>query len=58
MIILWQSIRMSWNSVDLRRKYTVWTQDGPKRLIIGPHLIIRPSLSTSVRKIFHIHQMD
>ena len=37
--ILWHSVHMSWNSVDFRRKYTRWTQDGPKRLWISPRII-------------------
>ena len=34
--ILWQSIQLIWNYVDLRRKYTRRTQGGQKRPIIRP----------------------
>ena len=44
MRILWHSVRISWKSVYLRRKYTGWTQDITKRFIIGPRLIICPNL--------------
>ena len=40
MIIFWQSVRMSWKSVDLRRKYTQRTQDREKCPAIGPRLVI------------------
>ena len=36
MKILWHSVRLTWNSVDLHRKYTRQTQDGWKRPIIRP----------------------
>ena len=41
----WHSIRMSWSSVELRRKYTQRTQDTQKDLWIGPR-IGRPIFST------------
>ena len=37
--IIWHSIRMLWNSVDLRRKYTQQIQDGPNRLCICPQSV-------------------
>ena len=46
MIIIWHSVWMSWDSVDLCRKYTRRTQDGPKRLVIGPRILIRYTLPT------------
>ena len=36
--ILWHSVHMSWNYVDLRIKYTRRTQDWQKHLWIGPHI--------------------
>ena len=46
MIIIWHSVWMSWYSVDLCRKYTRRTQDVPKRLVIGPRILIRYTLPT------------
>ena len=40
--ILWHSVCLTWNSVDLRRKYTRRTQDGRKR----PIQCLRPVLCT------------
>ena len=36
--ILWHSVRMSWNSVDLCRKYTWYIQYGPTHIWIGPYI--------------------
>ena len=44
--ILWYSVRISWNSVYLRRKHSRRTQDGPKHLRLRPCLGLCPSLPT------------
>ena len=44
--ILWHSVCLTWNYVDLRRKYTRRTQDGRKRPIQGPW----PDLSTQISR--------
>ena len=51
MRILWHSICMSWNPVDLHRKYTRRTQDGRKRLTLCPRPTLRPHFPTLPMKI-------
>ena len=45
-MILWYSVRISWNSVDLRRKYTRHTQDETKWLRLCPWRWLSPQLPT------------
>ena len=51
MRILWHSVQLTWNSVDLRRKYTRQTQDGRKRPIICPQPDPCPPFPISLYKI-------
>ena len=45
--IIWHSVRLTWNSVDLRRKYTRQAQDGQKRPIQCPRPVLCPRLPSS-----------
>ena len=45
-IILWHSVCMKWNYVDLRRNYNRWKQDGLKRILLCPWLLLLPHIPT------------
>ena len=45
---------MTQNSVDLRRKYTGWTQDGPKRLRLCPRTRLCPLVPTVLKYVIYI----
>ena len=52
MRILWHSVRLTWKSVDLRRKYTRRTQERRKRPIQCPRPVLCPYLPSSEHTTF------